>query len=822
MRPLKTTLDRLVAVSRAVLAWEAVWRAATGIAGLVALYLAISWFGIWAIAPPFARVLGAMLFFGFALFVAGREFRNARISRPDALARLDRTSGEPHAVATSLSDAPANADDPATAALWRLHRLRLAAKLAGLRVAPPSPRAVDVDGRALRAGAVLLALVALFYAGPDWRTRLTSGFAWRAGIGSAAASRVDAWIDPPPYTGKAPIVISGAGGPAPQSMRGRLAAPVGSTVIVRTSGPAAPDIVASGALTPDAAKKENAPFDGRDNSGKRFTLKGDGRLAIGSEAFDIAAIPDRPPTIELTEQPRANLRGSLTLTYRTDDDYGVAAIEARVADPEIEGRVAQGKPLVEAPRLALGLPPGGSGLGEGRATADVSESPWAGARVTLTLHARDDGGNDGVSDPISIYLPQRPFAKPLARALVEQRRNLVLEPRRRDRVLAALKALMIAPEMFHEGIGVYLGLRVASSGLTNARTNKGLLDVADLLWAMALQIEDGGASDAEREMRAAEKALRQALQNNAPEEEISRLTQALRQAMDKFLAEMARRQAGDREQGETARNGRARAITRQELQKMLDQMEAMARSGDTASARQMLEQLQNMLENLRTARRRGTQNQAQREMSRALGDMDQLMRDQQKLRDDTYRDGRGEESDRRRSQQSGRDGKESKKGLRERQAELQNRLGDIRRRLGKRAGRQLDAALDAMQQAGKELGQGGDRDKAVDAQGRALDALRKGVDQLARQMQGQQGDQIGQGEGGPGEEADGTDRGEADPLGRPSGRSPRYNPFARYDPLGASPALRAQRVLEELRRRLGDVSRPQDELEYLERLIRRY
>ena len=83
------------------------------------------------------------------------------------------------------------------------------------------------------------------------------------------------------------------------------------------------------------------------------------------------------------------------------------------------------------------------------------------------------------------------------------------------------------------------------------------------------------------------------------------------------------------------------------------------------------------------------------------------------------------------------------------------------------------------------------------------------------------GDGDGDGEppsGQPRQAEDGT----SDPLGRPTSRNPLYNPRAKYDPMGASPALRAQRVLEELRRRLGDTSRPQDEIDYLERLLRRY
>ena len=40
--------------------------------------------------------------------------------------------------------------------------------------------------------------------------------------------------------------------------------------------------------------------------------------------------------------------------------------------------------------------------------------------------------------------------------------------------------------------------------------------------------------------------------------------------------------------------------------------------------------------------------------------------------------------------------------------------------------------------------------------------------------------------------------------------------------VGPGLAARAQQVLEELRRRLGDPTRPQEEQDYLERLLKRY
>jgi hypothetical protein len=116
----------------------------------------------------------------------------------------------------------------------------------------------------------------------------------------------------------------------------------------------------------------------------------------------------------------------------------------------------------------------------------------------------------------------------------------------------------------------------------------------------------------------------------------------------------------------------------------------------------------------------------------------------------------------------------------------------------------------------------------VDAQGRALENLRRGMQGMAQQMQQgqdgnqQAGDQLGQGE------PQGTNNqpGQAnnDPLGRPN-RSRTYSDNTREDYLNLNgaggAAQRAQRILEELRRKLGDPSRSQEELDYFERLLRR-
>jgi hypothetical protein len=135
---------------------------------------------------------------------------------------------------------------------------------------------------------------------------------------------------------------------------------------------------------------------------------------------------------------------------------------------------------------------------------------------------------------------------------------------------------------------------------------------------------------------------------------------------------------------------------------------------------------------------------------------------------------------------------------------------------GQQPGDQLGEAGEAMGDAQGQLGEG-DADGAVDSQGRALDAMRKGAQGMAQSMQQQQG----QGPGPNGRPGRGQQRAQqdTDPLGRPM-RGREYGDDTTVKVPGEIDAQRARRVLEELRRRFGDTGRPQLELDYIERLLK--
>ncbi len=822
--PTNPKLDALARRAALALLWEDVWPSLAWCGAVAALFLAASWFGLWFAAPRAVRIGGVALF-ALALLAALAPLARLRWpSRSRSLARLDRDAGEAHRPASDFEDSLAHgAEDETTRAMWALHRKRLAQRVEALAAAPPAPGMAARDPRALRFAALLLAVAAGLLAGSERYPRLAAAFDWRGGVASAAPARVDAWIDPPGYTDKPPMLLKVMGQEAPEA----LVAPQGSALIVRAD-PGQIETRVEGAISPAVPEAKTPPAGAPGE--RRYVIKGDGKFSLvqgGSPlaSFTITATPNGKPAIKLLEPPRSNLTGSLTLHYATADAYGVAGGQALFALPEGAGK-PRARSLVEAPKVTLSLP-GGNGVGEARVTSDLSEHPWAGAKVTMTLQATDLAGETGQSDPVTMTLPQRNFVNPLAKALVEQRRDLFLDPDHdRARLGEALDAFMIAPDVFDTPASVYLGLREAKTMLDGARDDKGLIEVADLLWAMALRIEDGDATRALKDLRAAEQKLREALQRGASDEELKALTQELRERAEQYLKELA--------QKDPAGNPDDPAMDSQDLESMLDRMEDTARNGARDDAESMLDQMQDMLENLRSGRD-AQSNPAEREMRKQMGELDKLLHDQQALRDETFRQKQRKKT-RGAKPDSGEKADKDSRPLDERQRELRDRLAELQKRLkalGLQGEKGFDDAQGDMSEAEGDLkgdesseGDGGDSDPksssgrggkgdAVDAQGRALEALREGAQGLSKQMQGSGG------AGGTlrmGRRGDRNQQG-SDPFGRrPDG--PRGSTEGQLHE-GPQAAERARRVLQELRRRLANPNRPIDERDYLERLLKR-
>ena len=429
-------------------------------------------------------------------------------------------SGIRHRPASSYEDTlTLGAEDARTAALWKAHRQRLAALLAKLRVGRPTPRTDAYDPFAFRALLLLAVFVLVIVVGDSAADRLWSAFRLSP-IAKGAEARLDAWITPPPYTSKPPIMLADGGitGPKAQEKRplGTMEVPDKSLLVVRAGGAGMRGLVIDVPGENGASQRLEAPTPA--NSGDVLELKHEmrrsGTITVSSSGTQLASwtftvTPDHAPKIVLTKEPERSLRGSLKIFFKAEDDYGVVSAEARVrrltpkADTSSTAwarKINKGArpPYERPPALALRLPRSYAKTVEGNSLHEIGDHPWAGMRVELTLIAKDLAGQTGRSDTIEITLPERRFTKALARAVVEQRRRLVEDPRDRAMVAKAIDALTLEPEDFIEDLQVFLGLRSAYWRLQREDTRANRNSVVAQLWNVALRIEDGNLSDAER------------------------------------------------------------------------------------------------------------------------------------------------------------------------------------------------------------------------------------------------------------------------------------------------------------------------------------
>lgn len=832
---------------------------------ITALFVAISWSGLFAHLGPTMRMIITLLAITVILLSAV-PLLQIKLPQSDEIMRwLDRSRPDAHRPLATLNDTPAASDDPLTRAIWNQHQMRAQDEARRLDALQGDAKLRVRDPYAFRLIAVLALVASAFIAGDERSARLASAFDWTTPSVPPVPPRLDAWIDPPAYTGRPPIFLTGAVIVQPGEV---IRAPVGSILTVRSTS------IALGAETktpelrlehgsgfdepamasPDATADKSLanPVEKAGVATAKRIVRADGDIRVmrnGREiaAFRIGMIPDLPPSVTLSEvkqettAPDRQSPAGIRLTFDMQDDYGVAKAEAVIEQIRPQGAPA-GRTLYPAPVATLPLR-----LGPGEAAIATEDHPWAGVEVNVFIKVEDDLGQSAKSEVQTVTLPRRAFTQPLAKALVEQRRNLVFAPDQKSAVLLAFEGLLFDPERFTPNIGEFLALDSLRAGLRNARSDDRLREMSERIYEYALHLENGDMSDAERRLREAEARLRDGLEREAPANEIRKLAEDLRRAMDEFIRELAERSLRDRDQNAQDRNSNTpeRMISQRDLQDMLRKIEEMARSGNMAEAQRLMQELREILEQLRSARRQDI-DPKMREMGRQIEELDKLQREQRDLRDRTFRKNQqrgqpqgqqgqrqqGQRQPGQRGQQQEGDGDESEESLQQQQEALEERLKQLRERLkqrGMQEGEGFGEAEEGMGDAKGKLGQGKPGD-ATQGQQRALDGLGKAQQGMSDQLQQQMGQNPGEGEGEgegmgqPGQTQRGRAENRSDPLGRPQPNARRdiednsrvKVPDADMRGVGE----RADRVLRELRKRLGEFERPREELDYLERLLR--
>lgn len=796
-----------------------------------------------------------------AFWIGARRFEMP--DRAEAIERLDATlPGRPIA---AVSDVQAiGAGDAASEAVWNAHLERMAARLDDAKAAKADLNLASRDPYALRYVAILAFAVALIF-GSVFRVATVTEIASGNGQALATGPSWEGWVEPPLYTGQPSLYLNDID-------RAAFEAPAGSRVTVRFYGEV-------GALTLHetvSERTENVPP--ASDPVQSFDVMADGVIRIegtGGREWQIVAVEDMPPSIEFDGTISRGDGGTMEAPFVASDDHGVVSgrLEITLDLTQIERRFGLTVDPEERETVIIDLPMTISGdrtdFAE-TAIDDFSTHPWANLPVSAELFAFDAAGQEGLSAPQFATLPGRRFFDPLAKAIVEQRRDLLWNRSNGPRVAQVLRAVSYTPDDIFRSEGVYLKLRYALRQL-EAQLDGGLSDeivteTAEVLWDIALEIEEGDLSDAQERLRRAQDRLSEAIENGATDDEIAELMQELREAMQDYMQQLAEQSQGQEQQ---QAQGEMQEMSQQDLQDMLDRLQELMEQGRMAEAQQLMEQLRQMMENMQVTQ--GQQGQGQQsEGEQAMEGLAETLREQQGLSDEAFRDlqeqfmpegqqgqsqnnegrsgsqgsgqqhspggsgepqpgdpqqGGGQQNQGQQQQQGGQSGEGQEGSLADRQQALRQELnrqmqnmpgagtpeGDAAREALGRAGEAMDNAEDALRED--------DFAGALDNQSQAMEALREGMRDLADQMaqqQGQQGQQ--QGDQQQGQNQSGGNR---DPLGRDLGENGRIGTDENLLQ-GEDVYRRARELLDEIRKRSGQQERPTEELDYLRRLLDRF
>ena len=344
---IERAFERKVRLGKWALLFEQLWPRAWLVLGLAGLFIGASLAGLWPKLPelPHKIVLGL---FGLAFAAALVALARVRWpSRDSAIRRIEAVSGIKHRPASSYEDTlTLGAGDARTEAVWRVHRQRLAALLQKLRVGHPSPRADRYDPFALRALLLLGVFVLLVVVGDSASDRLRSAFRFGA-LAKGAEARIDAWVTPPAYTGRPPIMLAdGAHGLArPQE---KAAAPFEipdrSQLVVRGTGAAIGALSLEVRASDGAVERIEAPAtaNATEVSELKLEVRKSGTVTVYAGGIQLLSwpfqvIPDHPPKIAITKDPEKSPRGALKLFFKVEDDYGVVSAESRIKPHAAEG-----------------------------------------------------------------------------------------------------------------------------------------------------------------------------------------------------------------------------------------------------------------------------------------------------------------------------------------------------------------------------------------------------------------------------------------------------------------------------------------------------
>ncbi len=702
--------------------------------------------------------------------------------------RIELDSELPHRPLTSLQDQIMPGADAYQQEWWQVYRQYVATHLKRLQVNMPRFGFAPFDPYAFRSVLLLFVVIGVMHAGRDTENRILHALRPEVPSASSLLESLTVWVRPPEYT-KLPQI------PLKADLKTVTEIPEQSQVYVQFSG-----VKSNPAFYIDNDKQDLTELnDNTYQANVTIDKATEIRAYLGWQTlgkWPVQVIADTPPSIDWDGDMYATSRAALRIGYKGSDDYGITQAFAEISKPG------------EKEIITLKLPVFTVGKNEVKNSSyhDIAHHRWAGQKVNVRLIAYDARDHKTISALHETTLPERVFEHPLAKKIGGLRKEFMEGRLARIDLSGALEDILEYPQSFAYDAKVTLATRVAQRRADLADDNSQDQNIADLLWDVALRLEDNGISLAERDLRTLEQALQDAMARGASQAEIDNLLDQFEEAMSNYLNAMYEQMMQEDMEDLPALDTSASSIEVEDIDRLLTQIRQLMRSGNTEEAQKLLSKLQEMMANVR--QNQGQQSESAKKAMELIKKVQGLIRDQQLLLDYSAAN----------LIEHTKIPPAALAKIKKDQPPVGKGLKDFLDQIGKMGAPKIEAFDKATASIKSVIGAVNDakqpdktrRENILLHEAESLEQMRLGLQELMKNMQNS---------GSGGQMRAGSGR--QDPFGRTRpGQGPLDDPDVRVP--GVQELQQTREILDELQRRSGDFGRPEIERDYIKRLLRRF
>ncbi|MBI1363543.1 MAG: DUF4175 family protein [Proteobacteria bacterium] len=748
--------------SRFLMFVERLWQAFLPLFLLLAGVLVTAGLGLWSPLPLLVHVplLGLCVIGAGVLFVRGLRRCPVYPTALDARRGLEKQKNLLHRPLSFLSDRPSVPLTPAQHVLWQKARKQAMRTRVLLPRWPESAfHKTDMWGVRYPLALGLLLLCATNGA-PTLIGEALFPIAKTSGLSRVLG--VEVWLEPPAYTGRPGFALE----------QGTTAQVLTGTTLRAQVHVRKPLLV-----TPKLTTESTFPLpavSGGYTASTTLTVSGPVTLSYGWTTLfgaHVDVTPDSPPMIQFSKDLARTSEGLLEVNFSATDDYGLKAAWLVAEHPAV-GQISQ----------SLVLPTRNNTQVDDHAYVDFTAEMIAGQEARVYLKVMDVAGQMGESDAFNVLLPEREFHHPVAKKLVQLRKDLVADPLSGASAMTALDAIMAAPDTFNNDTRAYLSMTLARQILFYRGEDKDhfIPRATGLMWDAAIRIEKGPVSQMLEEVMQRQQELQKALAEGASPEKLKALFAQFQQAMADLFQSMTFN-GPDKMQNLQDIPG----LRDEDVARLMQKISDLMASGAYDEARKALKQLEDLMANIQFGNDPQTMQVVQ--MLQKMGD---LSRQQKELIEQSFK-----------NPVPGRLTLEQQV-LQKQLLQQTQKLSQELQQMGLPAG-QLNRAMEAMRQVMQNAGKPGSESYVNHLMNQAFQSLEQAKENMVQQLMQQAGygNMMGM---------------KRDPSGQ------LHHDGEKVTVPEESPETLSRKIRDELYNRADDLGRPDKEQQYLKRLLDRF